>query len=252
MSFVVTVYVPEGVVMASDSRQSANIERKTAAGERLPPVQTVTSDFTYKLFLLKQQKAGISAYGDALLGGVQMESHIRRLEEERLKDGDTVDKVADKLMAYFREKFPQANTVFHVAGFKKEAGVSIPHVYVCYIGKERMDRVNFDPKANKVKYGCSWGGETDTILLILRPYQVLGPESKPVAAPSFPILWDSMNLQDAIDFAIYAVRTTIDNIRFQARPKSVGGEIDVLLLSPEETRWVQRKQLHGERGRAIA
>jgi hypothetical protein len=247
MSFVITIYVPEGIVMASDSRQSATIERKTASGEKLPPVQTVASDFTYKLFLLKQQGVGISAYGDTLLGGVQMESHIKRLEEERLKDNDTIDKVTDKLMSYFRGKFPQANTVFHITGFRKEEGISTPHVYVCYIGKDRKERVNYDVNANRVKYGCSWGGETDVILLLLKPYQILGADNKPTSAPAFPIIWDSMNLQDAIDFAIYAVRTTIDTIRFQARPKSVGGEIDVLLLTPEEAKWVQRKQLHGER-----
>jgi hypothetical protein len=247
MSFVVTVYVPEGIVMASDSRQSATIERKTAEGEKFPPIQTVTSDFTYKLFLLRQQQVGISAYGETLLGGVQMESHIKRLEEERLKDNDTVDKVVDKLMAYFRAKFPQANTVFHVAGFKKEEGISVPHVYVCYISKDRRERVNSDINTNRVKYGCSWGGETDVILLLLKPYQVLGMENKPTPVTIFPIAWDSMNLQDAIDFAIYTVRTTIDTIRFQARPKTVGGEIDVLLLTSAEAGWVQRKQLHGER-----
>lgn len=246
MSFVITVYVPEGIIMASDSRQSVTIERKTSQGDKLAPIQAVASDFTYKLFLLRQQKAGISSYGETLLGGVQMESHIKRLEEERLKDNDTVDKVANKLMTYFGEKFPQANTTFQIAGFRKEGVVSTPHVYICYIGKNKIDRVNFDVKANRVKFGCSWGGETDVISLILRPYQVLGPDDKPNPAPSFPVLWDSLNLQDAIDFAIYAVRTTIDTIRFQARPKSVGGEIDVLLLTPEGSEWVQRKQLHGE------
>jgi len=247
MSFVITTYVPEGIVMASDSRQSITIERKTTEGEKLSSTQTVASDFTYKLFLLKQQMVGIAAYGETLLGGVQIESHIKRLEEERLKDNDTVDRVADKLMSYFRGRFPQANIVFHTAGFKKEDGISIPHVYVCYIAKDKKDRVNFDVNANRAKYGCSWGGETDVISLILRPHQILGLDNKPTPAPSFPIAWDSMNLQDAIDFAIYAVRTTIDTIRFQARPKSVGGRIDVLLLTPEEAKWVQRKQLHGER-----
>ena len=53
-----------------------------------------------------------------------------------------------------------------------------------------------------------------------------------------------MTLQDAIDFSIYAIRTTIDTMRFQARPKNVGGAIDVLLLAAEEARWIQRKELH--------
>lgn len=55
-----------------------------------------------------------------------------------------------------------------------------------------------------------------------------------------------MTLQDAIDFSIYAIRTTIDTMRFQARPKTVGGPIDVLLISPEEAKFIQKKELHGE------
>ena len=55
-----------------------------------------------------------------------------------------------------------------------------------------------------------------------------------------------MTLQDAIDFSIYAIRTTIDTMRFQARPKTVGGPIDVLLLTPKEVKWIQSKELHGE------
>ena len=51
-------------------------------------------------------------------------------------------------------------------------------------------------------------------------------------------------MQDAIDFAIYSVRTTIDTMKFQARAKNVGGPIDVLLLMPEEEKWIQRKELH--------
>jgi hypothetical protein len=244
MSFVITVYVPETIVMASDSRQSITISGQTPEGKKLPPVETVASDFTYKTFLLKKQRVGISIFGNSLLGKVQMESHIKRLEEERLADNDSVDRVVDKLTSYFKEKFPDADTAFHIAGFKKEKGVSTPYVYACHIGRNERNRVNFNPDANQVIYGCSWGGQSDVISTILKPYQILGPDNKPSSVPHFPIIWDSMNVQDAIDFAIYAVRTTIDTIKFQARAKNVGGPIDVLLLMPEEEKWIQRKELH--------
>ncbi len=52
-----------------------------------------------------------------------------------------------------------------------------------------------------------------------------------------------MPIQDAIDFSIYAIKTTIDTMRFQARPKTVGGPIDVLLITPEGARWIRRKEL---------
>jgi len=244
MSFVITVYVPEAIVMASDSRQSITITGQAADGKKLPPVQTIASDYTYKTSLLKKQRVGISVYGNALLGKIQMESHIKRLEEERLNDGDPVDKVVDKLIVYFKEKFPDTDTAFHIAGFKKEKGVSIPHIYACHVGRNERNRVNFNQSKNQVMYGCSWGGQSDVISTILKPHEILGPENKPIPAPRFPIIYDSMNVQDAIDFAVYAVRTTIDTMKFQARAKNVGGSIDVLLLMPEEDKWIQRKELH--------
>jgi hypothetical protein len=244
MSFVITVYVPEAIVMASDSRQSITITGQTPDGRKMPPVETVASDFTYKTFLLKKQRVGISVYGNSLLGKVQMESHIKRLEEEKLSEGDSVDKVVDKLTSYFKERFPDADTAFHIAGFKKEKGASIPHVYACHVGKKEINRVNFNPSVNQVMYGCSWGGQSDIISTILKPYQILGPDNKPIPAPRFPIIYDSMNVQDAVDFAVYGVRTTIDTMKFQARVKNVGGSIDVLLLMPEEEKWIQKKELH--------
>ena len=61
------------------------------------------------------------------------------------------------------------------------------------------------------------------------------------------IIWDTMSLQDAIDFTIYAIQTTIDTMRFQARPKNVGGPIDVLLFTTsEKPRWIQSKEYHGK------
>jgi hypothetical protein len=60
-----------------------------------------------------------------------------------------------------------------------------------------------------------------------------------------PIVWDAMALQDAIDFSVYAIRTTIDTMRFQARPKNVGGDIDVLILTPTQgAKWVRKKEYH--------
>ena len=55
-----------------------------------------------------------------------------------------------------------------------------------------------------------------------------------------------MPLQDAVDYAMHLIRTTIDTLRFEPRYSSVGGPIDVLVVTPEGMRWVQRKELRGE------
>jgi len=246
MSFVITVYVPEGIVMASDSRQSITIKRQAPDGREVPDVETVSSDFIYKTFSLSKQGVGISAFGEAILGKVTVESHIKRFQEEKLADEDDATAVARKLLEFIRQKFPDANTAFHVAGFKKESGISVPHVYHCQVSHNEVRRLNTEPERNEVVYGASWGGQGDIIAGILQPIQSTNREDRLRRPLSPPIIWDAMPIQDAIDFAIHAVRTTIDTMRFQARPKNVGGPIDVLLLTPGQTTWIQRKEYRGE------
>jgi len=240
MSFVITVYVPTGIIMASDSRQSITVEGKTTDGKPLSKIETISSDFVYKTFLLAGQKVGINTFGDSLLGKVTVETHIKRFAEEVLDEEDDVTTIPNKLVDFFRRDFPQADTAFHVAGFRKTDRKSIPYVFFCHVGKERIQRQNVSPETSRVLYGATWGGQADVIASLLQPAP---SQTKP------PVIWDAMTIQDAIDFAIYAVRTTIDTMRFQARPKNVGGPVDVLLVTPDESRWIQRKEYRGDSSR---
>jgi hypothetical protein len=45
--------------------------------------------------------------------------------------------------------------------------------------------------------------------------------------PRFLPSWNYFPLQDAVDFAVFAVRTTIDTMRFLPRLRTVGGPIYV-------------------------
>lgn len=246
MSFVIAVYVPEAIVMASDSRQSILIQKRTSDETKQQAVETVNSDFVYKIFLLPKQEVGISTFGEFILGKVTIESHIKRFQEEKVRNGDDVFSVAQKLLESFRRKFPNADTTFHIAGFKKESGISVPYIYNCQVSRNEMRRLNVKSGTDEVVYGASWGGQVDVVAGILSPSQLMSPDGKVQQTVRAPVIWDAMPIQDAIDFAIYAVRTTIDTIRFQARPKNVGGPIDVLLLTSEKARWIQRKEYIGQ------
>jgi len=74
MTLAIIVYVPDGIVLASDSRQFITMEGIRPDGVKLPPVEFVNSDSNYKTFLLeghskqeKEQKitwqVGISTFG---------------------------------------------------------------------------------------------------------------------------------------------------------------------------------------------
>jgi len=255
MSLVIMTFVPEGIVMASDSRQSITIDRKTPEGKELPKIDTVNSDNVYKTYLLSRKdkegkpifEVGVSSFGQDLLGGISIASHIKRFSEERLTDEDDITTIPKNLVGFFRKLFPDANTGFHVAGYKrgKEGKASEPYIYYCHVSQNTVERKNVKPDGN-LTYGATWSGQIDVLTGVLQPSLLPGPEGKAVTMRKPPIVWDTMALQDAIDFSIYAIRTTIDTIRFQARPKNVGGPIDVLVITPDGAKWLQRKELKGE------
>ena len=63
----------------------------------------------------------------------------------------------------------------------------------------------------------------------------------------YEIKYDLMTLQDAIDFAVFIVRATIEAQRFnQDAVQGVGGAIDIAVITADGFRWIQHKQLHGE------
>lgn len=248
MSLVVTVYVPEGIVMASDSRQSLTIEGKTTEGQDFK-VETISSDFVTKTRFLEEKQVGVSHYGDDLLDGIPIASYINRFINEELVTNDDVTTISDKLLEYFRNKFPKANAGFHVAGYKKEGKINVPHCYHCHVSHNLIERRNIDSN-KEIVYGATWSGEIDVITSIISPVTIKesGGREKTVRG-TVPIYWGVMTVQDAIDFAIYAIRTTIDTMRFQARRKTVGGFIDVLLMtSDNKQRWIQKKDFIGEHG----
>ena len=244
MSLIITVIVPEGIVMASDSRQSLTIEGRTPDG-RTFKVETVNSDSVTKTFLLENQQVGISNFGLDLLGGVPMSSYVKKFIEEEIVLADDVTTIPSKLIEYIRRSFSQADVGFHVAGYSKSAKVSVSYFYNCHVAKNTIERRNVKPDGS-VAYGATWSGQIDSITSLVNPIMIKDEKGQDkIAYSPAPILWDAMTVQDAIDFAVYAIRTTIDTMRFQARQKNVGGPIDVLLLLPDaKPRWIQKKDYH--------
>lgn len=235
MSLVVTVYVPSGIVMAADSRitgtrkEQRQQEQQTVIVEQ----QVVISDNAYKIIEFTKVPVGISAFGAGIIKEQTVDSHVRAFEEEAITERDTVLTVPQKMINYFQQHFPGVTVGFFISGFRQEKGVSVPYVYVVDTMKQPTPkRINADEQG-KIRYGVLRGGDTSVIDRLVTPQHVP--------------LFAAMPLQDAIDYAIYLIRTTIDTLRFEPRFPTVGGDIDVLVITPQEKpHFVQKKELHGE------
>jgi hypothetical protein len=79
-------------------------------------------------------------------------------------------------------------------------------------------------------YGVAWGGDSVIVGRLLSIQN------------SMPI-FEVMNLQDAIDYSRHLIRTTIDQMRFEPRFPTVGGNIDTLVITNASTEFIDLKKL---------
>lgn len=63
--------------------------------------------------------------------------------------------------------------------------------------------------------GALWDGETSTLTRLVQDVWLRLDNGSCDPIPSEDILWNYFTLQDAVDFARYAVETTIQTMRFK-------------------------------------
>lgn len=232
MSLVVTVFVPEGIVMAGDSRLTLAYQERKKETEKPMTVehQVALSDNAYKVEVLERGGVGVATFGASIIDNMPVTRYVWRFERTEVSEGETVLTVAQKLISYFRTQFPKVEVGFHVCGYRREEEGSVPYVYFCHTTKEAEPRRWNADEQGEIKFGVIRSGDTHVV------DRLIDPKSLPV--------FSAMPLQDAIDYAIYLISTTIETLRFEPKFPSVGGPIDVLVITPRGMRFVQRKELH--------
>ena len=82
MSFIVTLYVPEGIVMAVDIRLTANVQQILPNQSTL--VQSfLASDTNQKLYLI-DQRFGFALCGEAAIHNIPIAGFIHTFVEENI------------------------------------------------------------------------------------------------------------------------------------------------------------------------
>ncbi len=241
MSLVITVFVPEGIVIAGDSRLSLTYSTKDEKTQKEFFHTITASDSNDKVFLVKD-KFGLGTFGTADIKGMPIAGFINRFVEEKVTDTTEVDQIPQLLLDFFGQPYGFPDVSFYVAGYKIENGMSTEHVHFLNVASKEINRIN----TSENPCGANWGGEIEMMSRLLSPVKLKqGDQWNELKAAPLP--FNFFTLQDAIDFAIYAVRTTIESIRFQQRPKTVGGAIDILVLKAgEKPFWVAKKKYKTE------
>lgn len=238
MSLIISVFVREGIVMAADSRLTLTVPRTLPDGQTTL-LSLTSSDSAKKLFLAPNH-VGIATCGAADIGGAPVAGFVETFIVEKLANkAAAAEQVADLLAEYLVGLGVRPGTLFHVSGYAKTTTGLEQTVFLIDPASRIKSRLN--PTNQQ---GANWGGEFDVLQRLLNDVLLVAGEGQaPVAMPHFGVPFEYFTLQDAIDFAVYGIRSTIDTLRFQVREKTVGGPIDVLVITPDGSRWITKKQL---------
>lgn len=267
MTLIIGVTTNSGIVLASDSRTSF-----------IPPppaLPRISSDFTHKLVVF--DGIAVATTGWATLSRQNIAGHLADFAASKIRDSTApfrVNVVASELTQYFLDRYnehvaltgeaAQPGTdvlAFLIGGYEGGSGrlyeVSVPSGTLSEIGNT-SDRPTI-----------AWRGDTDVLVRLIKGVDLLRLPSAVDSAGkrgSYDDIYPQIqgleyllpvaqwNLQDGIDFAVLAIRTTMDVQRLTygtiGTPNgwpSVGGPIEIAAIPPLGPPWVQQTALRGER-----
>lgn len=258
MTLIVSLRIPDGIVIAGDSLSTVNrtgqldvkidtacpyCKRKHRIEQKLPIPNVPVTTFSYaqKVFPFFG-KFGLGTFGAGLLAN-QSVYFATRLMEQRFKnenmDFEKVSEVAKHIGDDIHSLLKKQLEIE-----KKTLGSLKPNQVI--LGLQVVGFDGTEPKTVEVSVGrevtisdhiglgFTASGSNEIVITISELYK---NESQ---MPPYPVF----SLQDAIDYAEFLISTTIAHQRFSQTPPQVGGDIDIALVTPfDGFRWIRQKPL---------
>ncbi|MCD7866792.1 MAG: hypothetical protein LUG62_01015 [Clostridiales bacterium] len=235
MSFAITVFTNEGIIMASDSRLTRTAVERKMDGSVIYKCGIDFTDSVYKTFKCNE-RIGLSSCGNATINNMPIAGFINAFISNNVTEDSSVEDVAKATLTYFSKFTPVPDTHFIIAGYNKDDEKQ--HVVQTYVAENQIKT------AETSLSGAVWDGETEILMRLVKPVALKQGNGVYVDLSYNSISFQCFTLQDAIDFAEYAVDVTIKTMAFQNCVKSVGGPIDILAIKPDGAFWIKRKELH--------
>lgn len=241
MSLLISTYVPEGIIIAGDSRLTLSWNEKEAGTNIEKNFSITATDTNTKVFSIKE-KFGLGTYGAADINGIPISGYINQFIEEKIDTTTEIDSIPKFIHEFFGDALGKRVMYFYLAGYKIENKISVPYVYLLDINNSTTTRIN--ETGGIIQFGANWGGESEVMTRLLSDIKI-DQNGTLIDLKSSGIPFNFFTLQDAIDFSSYAVKTTIETFRFQQRIKTVGGPVDILSITPNNVTWIKKKELNG-------
>ncbi len=242
MTICVCVKARDGVVLGTDSMTQVHL--KTPDGQ-LGVAKTYSN--ARKLFELKGQRVGVMTYGAGNLGPRTIFGLV--LDFSRDASEKSVEVLANNLYAFIEPKYRESvkdvpegqrpGLGFYMAGYSGTEALAEEWEFVFPRDKGPM---KVRPEG---AFGASWRGVEMPFTRLHFGFDPRMPDllhnagvSDEVLAPIFketafrsPVAFEGMPIQDAINFAVYVLRTTIGFTSFELGPSSCGGPLQIATIT---------------------
>jgi hypothetical protein len=263
MTIVASVKVRDGLILGTDSM--TQISAQTEEGPQL----LKSYGNARKLFQVGDSPIGVMTYGLGNVGNRSIEGLVVDFNRTATAGASTVAEVAHGLYGFIKDLYDAlyASIIaeqrpalgFYVAGYS--AGQPFAEEFEFLLPRDDAPFAAREPE----QFGASWRGIDVTFT---RLYKGLDPRIIPwlrekgltdedvtelFAQLEIGVLYDGMPIQDAINFTVYILETTIGWTEFQVGSPSCGRPLQVAtVLLGEGFRWVAKpepriqSQLSGE------
>lgn len=301
MTLIVNIVTPEGIIMASDSRQS---ERN------LKQFTRISTNSATKLFSLNDRvivgTAGLAFFADHSGIRQNVSEYIESFKKDNNLQNLTVDEIAEKLQEYINKQYPWEKQL-DISAQQLEVDAerngekiltlerkddSIEFKIKQPSGRIKEGHLNIEPvnllisgynpdgscetyeinspgkrilKRKNNEFGCTWIGQGDVVTRL-----ILGYDSNLFKVPTvkslnkktvedlrsqirgleYYIQWSLLTLQDAVDLAVFLIKSTsfvqryADGISMDiGEIQGVGGPIDVVLITKNGIKWINKKEI---------
>jgi hypothetical protein len=254
MTIAIGVACPEGLVLAADSRSSLLSANKFR----------IATDYAQKVFEIGDRFAAVT-FGWSTVEGKTIAGNVKEIAAQTVFPDD-IDAAAQALRDAMKSRVdahiaagldpapPHDTLGFIMAGFDANG---VGHLKRIWLPSGTI----IDGSSTAIP-GAQWDGETDAIVRLVWGWDLLRVDASRWAkrnrerleevAYNIPVGWFA--LQDAIDFAAFVVRTTIDTQRFidgtvkdPGSSPTCGGPLQIATVTAHgRVEWVQQTKLRGD------
>lgn len=199
MTLFTAFFVPDGIVVVSDSRITLNKKFNDGTEEN-----EVLSDQEQKIFLLRNNDVCLVSTSENMPDGFTMVEFINNMNKFIIKRDDSIWDITLKIKSYINE-VPGIKISIVIAGYDNG------EPYLFLIENKNIKVLN-RTEDNKVFYGATIGGN------FRRIDEVFDYERK----------FDDFTTEKALEYGIYLVEDSIKYLNDQQEYSDVGGDIQYL------------------------